>query len=124
MEVAKAVLYVSLLTALFAVFAWYMASARSVRVDDAQAFIADVCWLLDRPENTSISRIYSLESIAVEDGRIVSAETLAPQCSSFVFNGTHYIYNLPVRVSGTLVFRGSVRLVLARRGGGVWVSKG
>ena len=123
MEVARAVLYVSLLTALFSVFAWYVASARNIGVDDAQAFMADVCWLLDKPENTTMSRIYSLEGIAVENGMIVSTEALAPQCSSFAFNGTRYIYSLPVRSSGTLVLRGSVRLNLSRVGGGVWVSK-
>ena len=122
MELAKTVLYIALLVTVFSVYLWYNVVRSKVGVDDTQAFIADICWLASRPENTSFSGIYSLD-LVVEDGRIVSKAVYDPQCGSFVFDGTHYIYSLPVRVSETLVLEGSVKLILKRRGGGVWVSR-
>lgn len=124
MELAKTVLYLSLLVATFFVFVWWNSSRANVTVGTEQAFLNDICSILESPTNTTLTRRYYFDQpIYVGNGIVTVAIALAPQCSSFVFNGTHYIYSLPVRVSETLVLRGSVRLNLSRVGGGVWVSK-
>ena len=124
MELAKTVLYLALLSATFFVLAWWSSSRANVMVGTEQAFLNDLCSLLESPANTTLTRRYYIDyPIAVEDGTLTTTIALAPQCASMSYNGTRYVYSLPVRSSEILVLRGNVRLNLSRVGDGVWVSK-
>ena len=125
MELAKAVLYVSLLATMFFVFAWWSTSRADVRAGMEQAVLNDICSLLESPANTTLARRYYIDfSVTIEDKTLISTIALAPQCASMNYNGSHYVYSLPLRAPQPYVLRGSVRLIIVRKGDGVWVSKG
>ncbi len=103
-------------------FAYWYAAFNAWRPNNG-ALASDVCYVLDSPNSTSISRDYLLEVI-ISNGQIISATPIGSPCPKYLRNTDERILAGPILVSQPMDIRGRARLTLTKVNGYVRVEWG